>query len=61
MLSLKILKLTLNDSSILALKVKNNTQTKSAERFSDCLRVLIHCLMPTFEHCSLLLLGREAI
>jgi len=26
---------------------------KSVERFSDCLRVLIHCLMPTFhEHCS---------
>jgi len=26
---------------------------KSAERFSGCLRVLIHCLMPTFrEHCS---------
>jgi len=29
-----------------------NNLTKSAERFSGCLRVLIH-LMPTFhEHCS---------
>jgi len=26
---------------------------KNADRFSGCLRVLIHCLMPTFhEHCS---------
>jgi len=33
---------------------------RSAERFPDCLRVLIHCLMPTFrEHYSSLHQGEK--
>jgi len=32
-------------------KASTGIPFKSVERFSDCLRVLIHCLMPTFrEH-----------
>jgi len=36
-------------------KASTGVLFKSAEKFSGCLRVLIHCLIPTFrEHYSLL-------
>jgi len=41
-------------------KASTSILFKSAERFSGCLHVLIHCLMPTFrKHCNSLYQGKQ--